>query len=149
MKKEVYWGHMYSETSLIARKLQVEEENLPIEFEEFYKNALKCHILEAYAQLLHNVKSSEEQDKISELIFSAKRLLYRYFLHCLEVEMLDSLPVTTREWLDIKDENTMFSQTIQEREISEWKRQKCPWWIGYPLGVIPKQEAELHASGAK
>ena len=60
--------------------------------------------------------------------------------------MLWNLPDATQEWLDIKDENTMFSQTIQERGISAWEIQKCPWWIEYPLGVIPKQETDLRAS---
>lgn len=46
MKKEVYWAHMYVEASLVIRKLEVEGPQLPLDFEDFYKSSLKCHIIE-------------------------------------------------------------------------------------------------------
>ena len=46
MKKEVYWGHMYTEATLIVRKLEVEGEEIPEDFDDFFKNVIKCHILE-------------------------------------------------------------------------------------------------------
>ena len=48
MKKEVYWGHMYTEATLIVSKLKVEGEEIPRDFDDFFKNVIKCHILEVY-----------------------------------------------------------------------------------------------------
>ena len=48
MKKEVYWGHMYTEATLIVCKLEVEGEEIPGDFDDFFNNVIKCHILEVY-----------------------------------------------------------------------------------------------------
>ena len=39
--------------------------------------SLKCVIVQAFASLLNAVKSSDDQQKMPELDFSAKRLLFR------------------------------------------------------------------------
>lgn len=54
------------------------------------------------------------------------------------------MPLETNEWLDLEDENTMLSPTMVEKGITPWECSNCPWWIEYPLGVIPKHEKDLH-----
>ena len=56
------------------------------------------------------------------------------------------MPTLTKEWLDVKDESTMYSPTLLDRGITDWELNVCPWWLEYPIGVIPKQETEMHAS---
>ncbi|KAI5055043.1 hypothetical protein GOP47_0030188, partial [Adiantum capillus-veneris] len=125
------------------KKLEVEGPQLPSDFEDFYKSSLKSHIIEAFASLLNVVKSSDDQQKMPELDFSARRLLFRWFMYCKEEKILGSIPSVAKEWVDLKDENTMYSPTIQDRGITDWEASMCPWWIDYPIGVIPKQEKEL------
>ncbi|KAI5056335.1 hypothetical protein GOP47_0028153 [Adiantum capillus-veneris] len=125
------------------KKLEVEGPQLPSDFEDFYKSSLKSHIIEAFASLLNVVKSSDDQQKMPELDFSARRLLFRWFMFCKEEKILGSIPSVAKEWVDLKDENTMYSPTIQDRGITDWEASMCPWWIDYPIGVIPKQEKEL------
>ncbi|KAI5083860.1 hypothetical protein GOP47_0000029 [Adiantum capillus-veneris] len=134
---------MFVEASLVIRKLEVEGPQLPSDFEDFYKSSLKSHIIEAFASLLNVVKSSDDQQKMPELDFSARRLLFRWFMYCKEEKILGSIPSVAKEWVDLKDENTMYSPTIQDRGITDWEASMCPWWIDYPIGVIPKQEKEL------
>ncbi|MCO5587510.1 hypothetical protein L7F22_041459 [Adiantum nelumboides] len=69
----------------------------------------------------------------------------RWFMHCKEDKILSSIPSVTKEWIDLKDENTMYSPTLQDLAITNWEASMYPWWIDYPIGVIPKQEKELRA----
>ncbi|MCO5563819.1 hypothetical protein L7F22_017468 [Adiantum nelumboides] len=46
--------------------------------------------------------------------------------------------------VDKNDENTMFSAKIMERGITPWECSHCPWWLEYPLGVVPKSEEAIH-----
>lgn len=66
-------------------------------------------------------------------------------LECIKNNSLLEMPPEIAEWLDPKDENSMFSSTLIERGITNWELNHCPWWLEYPLGVIPKQEKQLHA----
>lgn len=59
---------------------------------------------------------------------------------------LVALPEVTVEWVDTKDENTMYSPSLLEQGITQWEAISCPWWLDYPLGITPKQEASLRAS---
>ena len=68
------------------------------------------------------------------------------FLQCIDNETLVEVPTITKEWLDVKDESTMYSPTLLEHGIIDWEVNACPWWLEYPIGVIPKQETKMHAS---
>ena len=72
--------------------------------------------------------------------------LCRWLCDCLKQKTISEMPVDTMEWMDLSDENTMFSPTLIERGLTPWECSNCPWWIEYPLGIIPKQELQLHAS---
>lgn len=78
MRKEAYWAHMYTEAAFIIQKLEVEGPKLPDGFDGFYKLNMKNHVPHAYASLLEKVRNSNDQDKMPELAFSTKRLVYRY-----------------------------------------------------------------------
>ena len=70
----------------------------------------------------------------------------RWFLRCIDKETLLEVPTLTNEWLDVKDESTMYSPTLSKCGITDWEVNVCPWWLEYPIGVIPKQETKMHAS---
>lgn len=72
--------------------------------------------------------------------------LCRWILQCIEENTLERAPEFTREWIDISDENTMYSPSLVERILTTWEAKVCPWWIDYPMGVIPKQEIEMRES---
>ncbi|MCO5594056.1 hypothetical protein L7F22_048077 [Adiantum nelumboides] len=57
------------------------------------------------------------------------------------------MPVDTKEWLDKEDEHSMFSPLILEKGITSWECSHCPWWLEYPLGIVPKCEQDLQARG--
>lgn len=59
---------------------------------------------------------------------------------------MDVTPIFTTEWIDVHDENTMYSPSVLERKLTTWEANVCPWWLDYPVGIIPKQELELHES---
>ncbi len=67
-------------------------------------------------------------------------------MDCLKQKTLHVMPVDIEEWMDREDDNTMFSTSIVEKGISTWECSHCPWWLEYPLGVVPKSERELYAS---
>ena len=76
-------------------------------------------------------------------------VLFRWLCECLKQEAINEMPIDTMEWMDLSDENTMFSPALIERGLTPWECSNCPWWIDYPLGVVPKQELQLHASKFK
>ena len=74
------------------------------------------------------------------------KTLCRWILKCVEEQELDITPPFTREWITVHDENTMYSPPLLERKVTSWEKNVCPWWLDYPIGIIPKQELELHES---
>lgn len=91
-------------------------------------------------------RGSREITIIFYFLLLRRIVLSRWFMHCKEEKILVNIPSVTEEWVDLKDENTMYSPTLQDRGITDWEAGMCPWWIDYPIGVIPKQEKELRAS---
>ena len=67
-------------------------------------------------------------------------------MSCVEEHHLDAAPLFTKEWTNVCDENTMYSPSLLERKVTLWEANVCPWWLDYPLGIIPKQEIELWES---
>lgn len=74
------------------------------------------------------------------------KTLFRWIVQCVEEHQLNTVPLFTREWINVRDENTMYSSSLLERKVSTWEANVCPWWLDYPLGIIPKQEIELRES---
>lgn len=70
----------------------------------------------------------------------------RWLHDCLAKNVIGTMPMVTQEWMQPSDEGTMFPPNILERGITQWECEHCPWWIDYPIGVIPKQEHGLHKS---
>ena len=70
----------------------------------------------------------------------------RWLHACVEERKSGALPKVTKEWVDTKDENTMYSSTLLEHGVTPWEVVSCPWWLDYPTGIIPKQETSLRAS---
>ncbi|KAI5082784.1 hypothetical protein GOP47_0002527 [Adiantum capillus-veneris] len=79
-----------------------------------------------------------------ELVFSTNRLVHRWILQCVEEGRLGEISELTREWVDVDDESTMYSPSLLEKNMTPWEARLCPWWIDYLIGVIPKQEKDLH-----
>lgn len=69
----------------------------------------------------------------------------RWLGYCLENSSIIELPLETLEWVDPMDEYSMFSPSLVERGITAWECAHCPWWLEYPLGVVPKSEQQMHA----
>ena len=63
----------------------------------------------------------------------------------MNLKTITEMPVEIEEWKDVNDEKTMFSPSLVEKSITPWECSKCPWWLEYPLGVVPKCEQQLHA----
>lgn len=70
----------------------------------------------------------------------------RWFVECKNEGKLQQMPDATIEWIAITDENTMYPQSLQDHGITQWEIERCPWWLEYPIGVIPKQEKEIYES---
>ncbi|MCO5567393.1 hypothetical protein L7F22_021083 [Adiantum nelumboides] len=138
------WAHLRGEATLLIERLQVEGPPLSNSFDKFYKLNLKNHIfLQAFLHLMDTVKSSDTSKKMPELVFSAKRVIYRWIVQCVEEHNLDVAPLFTKEWTNVHDENTIYSTSLLERKVIVWEADNCTWWLDYPLSIIPKQEIEL------
>ena len=48
----------------------------------------------------------------------------RWLRACVDERKLVAQPKVTKEWLDTKDENTMYSPTLLELGVTPWK---APW----------------------
>ena len=44
------------------------------------------------------------------------------------------------DWPNVESNDTMYPATWLDKGISEWERIRCPWWLEYPLGHVPKSE---------
>ncbi|MCO5555416.1 hypothetical protein L7F22_008962 [Adiantum nelumboides] len=106
---------------------------------------LRNHGLQALSQLIGDVKSAWDSSKMQELQESCKRILYRWMCEYVSNGTLATMPMVTEDWSKLEDENTMYPGSMVEKGISMWECKICPWWLDYPLGVIPKQEVDLHA----
>ncbi|MCO5550791.1 hypothetical protein L7F22_004282 [Adiantum nelumboides] len=137
--------NLYCLTSskITLERLQVKGPPLSNSFDVFYKLNLKNHILQAFLHFMDTVKSSDTSKKMPELVFSVKRVIYRWIVQCAEEHHLDVAPLFTKEWTNVHDENTMYSTCFLENKVTVWEANNCPWWLVYPLGIIPKQEIEL------
>ncbi|MCO5608302.1 hypothetical protein L7F22_062508 [Adiantum nelumboides] len=125
----------------------------PLNGDEFFKllygikwddpGMLKITRDKAFLHLMDTVKSSNTSEKMPELLFSAKRVIYRWIVQCVEEHHLDVAPLSTKEWTNVHDANTMYSTSLLERGVTAWEANNCPWRLDYPLGIIPKEEIEL------
>ncbi|MCO5582542.1 hypothetical protein L7F22_036439 [Adiantum nelumboides] len=99
--------------------------------------------MQAFTHLMDTVRSSDTSEKMPKLMFSAKRVIYRWIVQCVEEQVLDAKPMFTTEWINVGDENTMYSPSLVERRLTSWEANFCPRWLDYLVIVIPKQEIEL------
>ncbi|MCO5600745.1 hypothetical protein L7F22_054860 [Adiantum nelumboides] len=146
MRQEAYLQGMFEEATLIIAKLQVEGLELPATFDGFFKTSRKVHVTQAYNTVLGTMKSASDCATLPEVLQASKRLVYRWLHECMQLKAISFIPIDTHEWVDKNDENTMFSATIVEKGITPWKCSHCPWWLEYPLGVVPKSEKAIHDS---
>lgn len=82
MKQEAYWHGMSMEASILIEKFEVEGTSMPKTFEVFFKTFRKIHVIHAYSHLLGPMKSASDTGNLPDVIFSSKRLVYRYLLAC-------------------------------------------------------------------
>lgn len=144
MKQEAYWHGMIMEANILIEKFEVEGPSMPKTFEAFFKMSRKLHVTNAYSHLSVAMKSASDTINLSDVLYSSKSLIYRWLCDCLKQNTISKMPVDTMEWMDLSDENTMFSPALIERGLTPWE-----WWIEYPLGIVPKQELQLHATFVK
>ncbi|KAI5058193.1 hypothetical protein GOP47_0026363 [Adiantum capillus-veneris] len=145
MRQETYWQGMFGKAAIIIAKFEVEGPMLPKTFEVFLKATRKTQVSLAYTHVLANMKSASDYASLPEVMHASKRLVYRWLLNCMRLRMIESMPEAVQEWLDKEDDNTMFSSRLLKKGITPWECSHCPWWLEYPLGVIPKSEQEIHA----
>ncbi|MCO5587870.1 hypothetical protein L7F22_041822 [Adiantum nelumboides] len=146
MRQEAYWQGMFEEATLIIAKPQVKELELPTTFDGFFKTSHKVHVTQAYNTILSTMKSASDCATLPEVLQASKRFVYRWLHECMQLKAISFIPIDTHEWVDKNDENTMFSATIVEKGITSWDCSHCPWWLKYPLGVVPKSEKAIHDS---
>ncbi|MCO5560554.1 hypothetical protein L7F22_014169 [Adiantum nelumboides] len=134
---------MFDEATIMIAKFEIEGPQLPQSFEAFFKTSRKTHVSQAYTHVLGSIKSASDYVSLPEVV-CCKRLVYRWLLECLRLKTFEGIHDETTEWLDKDDENIMFSPSILEKGITPWESTHCPWWLEYPLGVIPKCKKDLH-----
>ena len=78
MKQEAYWHGMSMEASILIEKFEVEGPSMPKKFDEFFKASRKLHVIHAYSHLLGSMKSASDTVNLPDVIYSSKRLVYRY-----------------------------------------------------------------------
>lgn len=57
---------------------------------------------------------------------------------------IDKIPECTQEWKDPLSIGTMFPKWINDRGLSKWEIDYCPWWLDYPHGQWPRGEGDLY-----
>ncbi|MCO5611053.1 hypothetical protein L7F22_065303 [Adiantum nelumboides] len=147
MKKETYWAHLNGEATLLIERLQVEGPQLPHSFKEFYKMSMKNHIVQDFSHLTDTVRSSNTSKKMLELMFLAKRIIYRWIVQCVEEQVLDAKPMFTTEWINVGDVNTMFSPSLLERRLTSWEVLDLTislWYrVGHPVPRFDRDAGEM------
>ena len=80
MKQEAYWHGIYIEANILIERLEVEGPSMPKTFEAFFKMSRKLHIIHAFSHLLVSMKSALDTANLPDVIYSSKRLVYRFVL---------------------------------------------------------------------
>ncbi|MCO5577855.1 hypothetical protein L7F22_031690 [Adiantum nelumboides] len=135
---------MLEEANILIAKLEVEGPQMPANFETYFKSLHKLHVAQAFSHM-GVMKSATDCATLPEVLQPSKQLVYRWILECLQVKTMDVMPVEIKEWLDSKDENTMFSNSILEKRVIVWEFSDCLWWLEDPLGVVHTSEQWIHA----
>ncbi|MCO5590400.1 hypothetical protein L7F22_044370 [Adiantum nelumboides] len=120
MKKEIYWAHLNGEATLLIERLQVEGPQLPnSSTKEFYKMSMKNHIVQAFPHLIDAVRSSDTSEKMPNLMFSTKWVIYRWIVQCIEEKVLDAKPMFTTEWINVgfKKESNEYVEGVLEESV--------------------------------
>lgn len=79
-----------------------------------------------------------------ELTQSNKRLILRWLGDCMEKKEIESFPIVAQEWTNVMLKVTMYTPSMRERGLTQWECTHCPWWVDYPIGVLPRQEEGLY-----
>ena len=80
MKQEAYWHGISIEANILIEKLEVEGPSMPKTFEAFFKMSRKLHVIQAFSHLLVSMKSASDTANLPDVIYSSKRLVYRYVI---------------------------------------------------------------------